>query len=90
MRIENGEQLHAILRAKAEKIRGVFYGHVHGGVQRWVDGILYCSVGSLAMHFPILPGCTAAVVEPDPISFVNYVTVGSLGTLVKQQWIMQT
>jgi len=44
MRVQNGEQLHDVLRPYASHLRGVFHGHIHQPTNSYYDGILY--VGS--------------------------------------------
>lgn len=84
--IQNGGLLHERLTACASRVRGVFFGHVHRGMQVLRDGILYCSVASTACQFDAWPNSDEIVVDRPPIPFFNYVTLGQRGTVVKQHW----
>ena len=47
MLLEGGDALHEFLASEArERVGGVFFGHVHGSVSLWRDGIAYRAVGS--------------------------------------------
>lgn len=46
MRIENGEDFHRALLPARERIRGVFFGHVHQNTLTQRDGVLYVSTTS--------------------------------------------
>jgi 3',5'-cyclic AMP phosphodiesterase CpdA len=88
MLIENGEHLHALLASHANRIRGVFFGHIHRPVCCMKQSVLYASTGSATMHFPNLPGDAQALMQSDPIAFANYISISQLGALVKTQWTM--
>ena len=50
--LQNGEELHRVLLdAGHPRNRGVFFGHLHRGIQIYRDGILYCGVSSPAFEF---------------------------------------
>ncbi len=46
MRIENGEDFHRALLPARDRLRGVFFGHVHQNTETLRDGILYVSTTS--------------------------------------------
>ena len=56
MGTENGDDVHAILKTAAARIRGVFFGHVHQNLTFIRDGITYNSVRSSWTQFEIVPG----------------------------------
>lgn len=56
MSLENGDDFHAVLLSAREKIRGVFYGHVHQGTVIYRDGILYASAVSSWYQINAYPG----------------------------------
>lgn len=56
MRLQNGEDFHAALLPARERLRGVFYGHIHQAMQLQRDGILYCSAVSSWQTFRADPG----------------------------------
>jgi 3',5'-cyclic AMP phosphodiesterase CpdA len=87
MLIVNGGKLHERLVNAAGRLRGVFFGHVHRGIQVLFDGILYCSVGSTACHFSTWPDSTVLTPEVDGVLFFNYVSLSEQGTIVKQHWV---
>ncbi len=70
MNVINGEQLHKILVPARERIRGVFYGHIHQNLQVMRDGILYVGVASLFSQFSGWPN--ADVIGFDPLHPPGY------------------
>jgi 3',5'-cyclic-AMP phosphodiesterase len=56
MRIINGEAVHRALLPARERIRGVFFGHVHQNVEMLRDGILYTSTLSSWVQYHAWPG----------------------------------
>jgi len=87
MCVENGEELHSLFRRYRDRIRGVFFGHIHRPISALVDGVLYASCGSSAMHFPNFPSQSDVEFEADPLAFANYVTIDGNSVLVKPQWV---
>lgn len=55
MRTQNGEAVHELLKPYAQRIRGVFHGHVHHSIDLIRDGILYSSAQSSWVHFHVNP-----------------------------------
>jgi Icc protein len=55
MLLLNGTQFHDIIRTARERIRGVFYGHVHRGIHIYADGVLYSSAPSVFCQFTAWP-----------------------------------
>lgn len=51
----NGEKLHEALLPARERLRAVFYGHVHQNMQTIRDGIVYVAVGSTFAQFTAWP-----------------------------------
>jgi hypothetical protein len=87
MCVENGEELHSLLRKYRDRVRGVFFGHIHRPISAVVDGVMYASCGSSAMHFPNFPSQGDVEFESDPLAFANYVTIDGNSVLVKPQWV---
>jgi 3',5'-cyclic AMP phosphodiesterase CpdA len=87
MLLIDGDELHRVLAKHRNRVRGVFFGHVHRAVALQYEGVLYASTGGVALHFPNLPMETSATPQSDPIAFANYVCVGDSGTLLKTQWV---
>lgn len=86
MIVKNGERLHRLLSDNSKRVRGVFFGHIHRGIQVLRDGVLYCAVGAASVHFDAWPEQPKVEVNDSNVSFANYVCVGENGTLVKQYW----
>lgn len=87
MTIQNGIELHRRLMRYRDRIRAVFFGHIHRPTSVYVDGILYASSGSSAMHFPNLPNATSVEFQRDPAAFANYVTIRDNSIWIKPQWV---
>ena len=51
----DGEDVHQALLPARERMRGVFYGHVHQTMQTVRDGILYVAVASTFAQFSSWP-----------------------------------
>lgn len=55
MKIENGEEFHAIVRQARDRLCGVFFGHIHQNYQILRDNVLYVSGGSSWCQFISYP-----------------------------------
>lgn len=84
MLLTNGSEFHAMLVPHADKIAGVFFGHIHRGLQVLKDGILYCSVGSSFCCFGVFPGEAVPRFQPAAPGRFNVVTVGAESVLVRE------
>lgn len=80
----NGEALHQTLVPARDRLRGVFFGHVHRGIQVLRDGILYSGVGSTFCQFTAWPDDQETRYEPDCPAYFNYVTLLPDQTIVKE------
>ncbi len=56
MSLENGDALHAALLPFRDRLRGVFFGHVHQDTDLYRDGILYASALSSWYQLAASPG----------------------------------
>ncbi len=74
--------LEAIAPAR-QRIRGVFFGHVHWGFQVVRDGIFMCSAPSALGQISSWPYQAEPIVAPDLPGF-NVVTVTGIQTIVRQ------
>ncbi|MCB1077862.1 MAG: metallophosphoesterase [Verrucomicrobiae bacterium] len=83
--LSNGESLHqAMIEADPARNRGVFFGHLHRGLQIYRDGLLYTAVSSPACQFSVGPDDdTVAFDSRCPIAF-NHVTFRPGVTMVKE------
>lgn len=87
MLLLNGEKLHQILMEKPEKVRGVFYGHVHKNMTVFKDGILYSSAGSSFGQLLAYPNQEKPIIPANPGGEYNIVTITKDKTIIKQQAI---
>ncbi len=87
MLIINGHQLHDMLVPIQNRVRGVFYGHVHQNMQTLKDGILYVAVGSTFSQFSAWPNEATTGFDPlHPPSF-NFVHLLKDQTIIHQHQI---
>lgn len=83
MLILNGNRLHDLLVHSANRVHGVFFGHIHQQITLFRDGIFYASAPSPFSRFSILPIDQQVIIESDiPISF-NYVTISVNDIIIK-------
>ncbi|MFQ5780787.1 MAG: metallophosphoesterase [Nitrospiria bacterium] len=87
MLLVNGEALHQTLLPAAGRLRGVFFGHIHRGIQVLKNGILYSGVGSTFCQFTAWPHDAKAGYEPDSPAYFNYVTLLPDQTIVKEHGV---
>ncbi len=83
MRITNGTDLHQILLKAKNRLRGVFFGHVHQNIQMLQDGILYTSALSSWGQFKSWPGSSETVNDDDTPGF-NVVSVTDDQTFIRR------
>lgn len=86
MLIQNGWELHQLLRHHAHHVRGVFFGHVHRGTQTTRDGVLYCSAPSAFAQFQNWPGDAQMFGSPSTHTFFNLVTIDVDQVVIRQMW----
>lgn len=85
MNTVNGDAVHEVLKTAADKVRGVFYGHVHQNISFLRDGVLYCSALSSWTQFRAWPGQDMETIHDlssDP--GYNLVTITREGTIIQQ------
>lgn len=75
MRITNAEALFAVLAPHRERLRGVFFGHIHRPLTAFRDGILMSAVGSAFMQFRTSPADHAPVLDPASLPCYSIVTL---------------
>lgn len=56
MRLQNGDDFHAALLPARERLRGVFFGHIHQPIHLLRDGLLYSSAVASWQSFMADPG----------------------------------
>ena len=82
--VKNGEAIHSYLASVSDRICGVFFGHLHRGLQVHRDGVLYSGVSSSVCHFSAGP--EEATCEFDPVACLafNHVSISSHATMIKE------
>ncbi len=84
MGIRNGERFHqAILPAK-DRLRGVFFGHVHQNLDILRDGILYSSCLSSWTQFQAFPGMTHTTSDTGAEPGFSVVTITDTQTFIRR------
>lgn len=84
MRLLDEEAFRAVLKRYADRIRGVFSGHVHRGMQVVRDGIFYCSVASSFCQFQAWPDQETVHFDPSPLAYYHLVTIDDYQIQVRQ------
>jgi 3',5'-cyclic AMP phosphodiesterase CpdA len=87
MLLLNGVDLHNTLLQARKRLRGVFFGHVHRGMQVMADGIFYSSVGSSFRQFTSWPRSATVQFDQDHPPCFNVVTLSQSQTTVKEHTI---
>lgn len=82
--LHNGSELHRILRKAGTRLRGVFTGHIHHGVDVVRDGILYSSAASAWCQFTGWPGHRFATLDTDVNPGFSLVTLTAEATFVRR------
>lgn len=83
--VKNGESIHSFLAGYAERICGVFFGHLHRGLQLFRDGILYSGVSSPVCHFSCGPHETEGCMFDANCSLpFNHVSISGSATMIKE------
>lgn len=65
MRMENGEEFHAIVRQARDRLCGVFFGHIHQNISTLRDGVLYAAASSSWCQFNSYPIPENVIHTPD-------------------------
>ena len=84
MGIRNGEMFHEAILPARDRIRGVFFGHVHQNLDIVRDGILYCSTLSSWVQFHAWPGMTKTTVDEGAEPGYSVVTIYDDQTLIRR------
>jgi Icc protein len=84
MRITNGEAFHQALLPARERLRGVFFGHVHQNLTMYRDGILYNSTLSSWNQFHAWPGQEPTVEDVDAEPGYSIVTLTRNQTYIRR------
>jgi len=86
MRMENGDEFHAIVRQARDRLRGVFYGHIHQNIETLRDGVLYVAAASSWCQFISYPMPENQHVAPDPVTNPGFslVTISAAQTTIRR------
>ena len=85
MLIYNGEEMHRALLPARERLRGVFFGHIHNSTQILRDGIFYCAVASTFAGFTTWPNEEMINADRDAMPAFNFVQLLPDQTIVQQR-----
>jgi Icc protein len=86
MRIVNGDEVHQTLLLAKDRLRGVFFGHVHQGIHMYRDGILYTSALSSWSQFHAWPGLADTVPDKGAECGFNVISLTDDGTTCVRHW----
>ncbi len=86
MKIENGEEFHAIVRQARDRLGGVFHGHIHQEYDVLRDGVLYSSGASPWCAFKAEPheASTQFLADPQATAGFSVVTITPQQTTVRR------
>ena len=84
MGIQNGDDFHAAILPARDRIRGVFFGHVHQNIDIVRDGILYSSCLSSWTQFMSYPGMDTTVKDSGAEPGYSIVTVTETQTFIRR------
>jgi 3',5'-cyclic AMP phosphodiesterase CpdA len=84
MLLLNGEDFHKALLPGKSRLRGVFCGHVHRGIQMFADGILYTSVPGVIGQFSTWPADEVGQLDCSHAPSFNFVTLTPERTIIKE------
>jgi Icc protein len=84
MRTTNGEAVHQALLPARERLRGVFFGHVHQNLDMYRDGVLYTSVNSSWVQFHAWPGQDKTIEDVAADPGFSVVTLTSEQTYIRR------
>jgi Icc protein len=88
--VDNGLEVHRVLARHVDRLRGVFFGHVHRAVQIWREGVLYASSPSSTYQFEMWPDQEHFAYDTQsPVGF-NIVTVGSGALRIRPHFYQPT
>ena len=89
MPLLNGAAFHEALLPARDRLRGVFYGHVHQSMQTLKDGIVYTAVPSLFAQFTAWPQDDFVREDPDYLPGFNFVHLLPEQTIVHQHTFLR-
>ncbi len=84
MLILNGKELHQTLLPARDRLRGVFYGHIHQNMQTFRDGILYVATASTFSQLTAWPGDIDIELDSDHLPGYSFVQLLPDQTIIHQ------
>jgi Icc protein len=84
MRMQDGEDFHAIVKLAVSRLRGVFCGHVHQGTETYRDGVMYVSVPSTWYQLHCFPGQSGILPDIDAEPGFNVVSITETQTFIRR------
>src|SRR3989344_9222609 len=84
MLLLEGDRLHQLLVTYQKRIVGVFFGHIHRGMQIVKDDIFYSSVASPCLQFQWQPAQKDVIIESTGRAYYNYVAIKDNQVTVKE------
>ena len=84
MLVINGDELHEALLPARDRLRAVFYGHVHQPIQTMRDRILYVATASTFSQFTAWPTHTETGYAPEQLPAYSFVHLLPEQTIIHQ------
>jgi Icc protein len=84
MRMSDGEAFHRALLPAQQRLRGVFFGHVHQATETYRDGILYASAPSTWYQLHCWPGHNGIEQDRGAEPGFNVVTITRSQTFIRR------
>ncbi len=84
MLVSNYAQFMDAIRPARERIRGVFFGHIHRGIQVQQDGLLFSSAPSVFGQLKAWPNLREVIPSPEEPGGYCLVTIEEQRTLIQQ------
>ena len=84
MPIMNGEEVHDALSAARNRIRGVFFGHIHQSIQTTRDSIQYVAAPSSVIQMTSWPSDIEVGLQEDEQPGFNFVRLMPKQTMIRQ------
>jgi 3',5'-cyclic-AMP phosphodiesterase len=89
MLLENGDDFRATIAPARERLRGVFFGHLHRSYQAYRDGVLYVGATPCFGLLESYPDQFVPAASPlEPLGY-NIVTVTPHETIIRQQSLLR-
>lgn len=84
MALRDGETFHQTLLPAKDRLRGVFFGHIHQPLEYYRDGILYCAAGGSWELLHYYPGMKDFLLDRESLPSFNLVYIGPRTTTIRR------